>query len=394
MFNFNNRKIDYNKIISELIEAYSLLVDPQKIIAIAKGRILEYFDINDISFFEKDEEGNYSNKDLNINISKDSNLVSWLLNNNGRITIDDNSLNNYVNSELDKIETLNPQYIFPIIIHNNLVLITIINCEKLIKEDLEFIELVFKLTGLSYQNSIRLNRERQKLHKDYQQEKLATIGQMASSLAHEIKNPLTAIRSSVQFINKMSKEEEMGEISGTLIEEVDRINEITDSLLKFSKPIDLIMKKIDLSIIIDSVTKLYKTSLVEKNIKLEIDKNYEGNIFILGDKNSFKQVFTNFLVNSIHALENKEGNKNITIKLSNEKDIYLSLKWLDSGIGIDENRLEKIFEPFFTSKKLGTGLGLAIVKQILDQHQYKLKVSSKVGKGTKFEFEAKIIEKD
>ena len=88
------------------------------------------------------------------------------------------------------------------------------------------------------------------------------------------------------------------------------------------------------------------------------------------------------------------GNKNITIKLSNEKDIFLSLKWLDNGVGIDENRLEKIFEPFFTSKKLGTGLGLAIVKQILDQHQYKLKVSSKVGKGTKFEFEAKIIEKD
>lgn len=203
-----------------------------------------------------------------------------------------------------------------------------------------------------------------------QSEKLTVAGQLAAGIAHEIRNPLTAIKGFLQLME--AKLTDYKAYFGIITSEMDRIEIILSELLTLAKPQDMKFVKSDIEQILESVKTLIDTQALMNNI--EIITLYETNIFsIFCDENQLKQVFINFLKNSIEAMP--DGGK-ITIELRTHGIDKLKLLFIDEGSGIPDHILNRIYEPFFTTKETGTGLGLMISKQIIENHNGILHIRS------------------
>ncbi len=222
-----------------------------------------------------------------------------------------------------------------------------------------------------------------KLQKELRdKENLALIGEVVSSIAHSLSNPLNIISGNADFLlmSKKSGEPEQEELK-TIIDEATRITKSLRGLLNFSRPITVEKTQTDINLLIDEIIGKIKYSIGSKEIivKKSLDKALP-NINI--DKSQIEEVITNLVINAIQAFTAKGE---VTIKTrSNADSIYIDV--IDDGPGIPKENLEKIFRPFYTSKGFGkgTGLGLSIVKRIVDEHGGQVKVRSQIGKGTTF----------
>lgn len=191
-----------------------------------------------------------------------------------------------------------------------------------------------------------------------QKERFAHIGEMASVLAHEIRNPLGSIKGFAQYLNETTKDNKQKDALEIIIAESSRLEVLTDELLTYARPIELKLESINISSIVqDTIRKLvYDFKDINFIVKGKSEKN------INTDRDKIIQILINILNNSIDAIENKGS---ILIELEDsDKGVVISVK--DSGTGIKEEILEKIFNPFFTTKTKGTGLGLSIVKKLID----------------------------
>lgn len=198
----------------------------------------------------------------------------------------------------------------------------------------------------------------------YRADRLAAIGEMMAGVAHEIRNPLTAIKSLVQYLQEGSTEEERQEYYPIIVKEVDRVNKIIHELLYFSRPSHANALPTNLNQLVEETVILAKSIAKNTvNFYLKLEKDLP-NVEI--DPEQFKQVFLNILINSIQAMENT-GDITIESLLDREQGKVL-LHFSDTGTGIHEDKLEKVFDPFYTSKKEGTGLGMAVVQRIVTAH--------------------------
>lgn len=198
----------------------------------------------------------------------------------------------------------------------------------------------------------------------YRADRLAALGEMMASVAHEIRNPLTAIKSMVQYLQEGSTEEERQEFQPMIIKEVDRANKIIHELLYFSRPADANILKVDVNCLISQTIILVKNvSKHRVTFSLDLqDSLPDAEI----DPEQFKQVFLNILINSMQAME---GPGEIIVETAYDPDNQkIMLIFSDTGPGIDEQRIDKVFDPFFTTKKDGTGIGLAVVQRIVAAH--------------------------
>ncbi len=211
-------------------------------------------------------------------------------------------------------------------------------------------------------------------------EKLASLGVMAAGLAHEIKNPLVAIKTFADLFPKRYNDSEFREVYAKVLnEEIDRINNLVEQVLLFAKPQILKFEQVNLTELLNSTLTLLNFQFSDKKVK--IIKNLPNqDIIIKGDREKLKQVFINILMNSYEALNNKDGIIDITLT-ENENKIEVIIS--DNGTGIKKEIMNKIFDPFFTTKQKGTGLGLSIVLRIIEEHKGKIKVESNVNEGTK-----------
>ncbi|MFN4226582.1 MAG: ATP-binding protein [Candidatus Ratteibacteria bacterium] len=212
-------------------------------------------------------------------------------------------------------------------------------------------------------------------------EKLASFGVMAAGLAHEIKNPLVAIKTFVDLLpHRLNDNEFVNEYPKLLHQEIDRINHLIEQILLFSRPQITKMEYINLNEIIDSTIALMNFHSLNKSIRI-IKNIPKENVIIKGDREKLKQVFLNIFMNSFEAINNKkDGCIEVSLNQANEKvEIVIS----DNGCGIKKEIMDKIFDPFFTTKEKGTGLGLSIVLRILEEHKGKIKIESNLNQGTK-----------
>jgi signal transduction histidine kinase len=207
-------------------------------------------------------------------------------------------------------------------------------------------------------------------------DKLSTIGQIASGVAHEVKNPLSVIRSGLELLQDDVKTELIPE----MIEEVDRLDQTIQNFLQYARLKEVALEKGDLNEIIEAVLKLSSYQLKKGRIKVQLNLEKDLPPFWF-DRRLMKQVLLNLVLNAQEAM--KEGGEIIIKTAKRGKKISLSIK--DTGEGIERVQLKKIFDPFFTTKKEGTGLGLFIANSIIRQHCGEIKVESKKGEGTKFE---------
>lgn len=222
-----------------------------------------------------------------------------------------------------------------------------------------------------------------KLQKELREkENLALIGEVVSSIAHSLSNPLNIISGNADYLllNKKSGEPDYEELK-TIVDETTRITKSLRGLLNFSRPLTVEKTKTDINVLIDEIIANVKYSSGNKtvNIKKSLDKALP---MILIDKAQIEEVITNLVINAIQAFNT---NGEITVKTkANSSSIYIEV--IDDGPGIPKENLEKIFRPFFSSKGYGkgTGLGLSIVKRIIIEHNGSVKVQSQIGKGTTF----------
>lgn len=213
-------------------------------------------------------------------------------------------------------------------------------------------------------------------------EHLASIGRMAAAVAHEIRNPLSSIRGLAQYFtsNTKGKDPEEQVYAQTIIEESDRLNKVVSELLNYARPLELNIEEISIeSLFADAIRAVLPG--VEKN-GIEIEQNIDADVSVIqGDHDRLLQVLINLAQNSIAAMPDG-GKLSLQAKwLKDPQSILIAIE--DTGEGIPEDDIPRLFEPFFTTRTYGTGLGLAIVYKIIDAHSGKIIVESEEGKGTK-----------
>ncbi len=207
----------------------------------------------------------------------------------------------------------------------------------------------------------------------YNLEKLAAIGTMSAHLAHEIKNPLYSIKSNIEMLKTELVLPDDKKKNINLIEsEIDKLHKLMKDVLQYSKHKSLIFVEVNVSDMVEQIRELLNLNLEKRSIKL-INKIQD--ITIYGDYMNLRSVFLNLLENSIEAIEH-EGEIELTASKQNNIQCCIYIK--DNGCGIEN--LDKLFEPFFSSKSYGTGLGLPIVRKIMEMHNGKIKlITSKKG---------------
>lgn len=218
-------------------------------------------------------------------------------------------------------------------------------------------------------------------------EKLASIGQLAAGVAHEINNPLGTI---MLYSSMLRKDIEKGVCSNRniddlqlIIEEADRCKNIVSNLLNFARQGKLKISKVEPEKLIDEIIKSVSIKPELKDVFINVN-NQSNAAAIDGDKDQLKQVLLNVITNACEALEDSEV-KNVNINIQND-DHFITIDVVDSGCGIPEENIKKLFTPFFTTKKMGkgTGLGLAITYGIIKMHKGDIKVKSTLGHGSVF----------
>ncbi|MEF9475135.1 MAG: ATP-binding protein [Candidatus Mariimomonas ferrooxydans] len=208
-------------------------------------------------------------------------------------------------------------------------------------------------------------------------ERLAFIGELSALIAHELRNPLASLKASVEMLREGKvTDQHADQLMGIALSEVDRLNGIVTDFLFYAKPQRLNKSPFDLLRSLRDVITLLRSSKTDKT-NVKITENFSGELLAIADSGQLQQVFWNLGNNAMDAVS--EGGE-VIISAGKKHDV-LEVVFTDTGVGIDEEDIEKIFYPFFTTKEKGTGLGLAIAQRIAEGHGGKITVESR-GKGT------------
>ncbi len=211
--------------------------------------------------------------------------------------------------------------------------------------------------------------------------KWAFIGELSALIAHELRNPLASLKSSVEMLReKKVSGQQADHLMDIALSEMDRLNGIVTDFLLYAKPRQLVKSSFDLHQSLGNVITLLLSSKTEKE-NVKISKDLKGKLFITGDSKQLQQVFWNLGVNAVEAVFSSGE----VIISTEKKNNTLEIRFTDTGIGIGRENIDKIFYPFFTTKDNGTGLGLAIAQRITEEHGGKITVESRgAGTGTTF----------
>ncbi len=213
-----------------------------------------------------------------------------------------------------------------------------------------------------------------------QKEKWATIGELSSNIAHEIRNPLASLKGSIQMLRENSIPENYKDrLMEIALQEMDRLNRIITDFLTYSRPAPPELQKFDIHGLLDDTIELF-TNAEHDDSRAVIKKDYSGSIMVNADPQKLRQVFWNLGLNAMEAMA--EGGE--LLVSTQDEDTRVEIRFKDTGSGIEGDTVKKIFYPFFTTKEQGTGLGLAIAYRIIGEHNGILTVESVPGIGTTF----------
>jgi signal transduction histidine kinase len=270
-------------------------------------------------------------------------------------------------------------------------LVGMINLSHKFNKDIYSHEDIELLSTLANQMAIAIENAR--LYEDLKRSKsymrradrLASLGTLTAGLAHEIRNPLVAIKTFTQLLpERLNDEEFLNKFLGIASGEVDRIALLINELLEFAKPSEPKLELENITTILDGMILLISTEAKKKQIN--VIKNYALDLPpVQIDREQIKQVFLNILLNAIEATP-EDGS--ITVKtrsfMKPGGEPYIQIEFTDTGCGIPPEKLEEIFNPFFTTRSAGSGLGLSISHQIVEDHKGYIHVESELTKGSSF----------
>jgi two-component system sensor histidine kinase AtoS len=237
----------------------------------------------------------------------------------------------------------------------------------------------------------------EQLHAEEKQQfvnQMALVGQMAAGLAHEIKNPLAGVKVSLDVLaDELELAAEDKEVFARIVNEINRMEKLLKNLLNYARPPQPHFELIDLNRILEnSIKNVEMASSKKLDFAIHFEKNFATELPPIDiDSAQIQQVFLNIYLNAIDAME-AEGT--VTTITAMDGDDCVSIKISDTGKGISEASLEKLFTPFFTTKTKGTGLGLSICKRLVEQHGGSINVYSQIGCGTSFAITLPLTQKN
>jgi len=221
-----------------------------------------------------------------------------------------------------------------------------------------------------------------------QAEKSAVVGRLGSAIAHEIRNPLNYINLTLDHLRAKfapadaEKQKTFEKLTSQLKGEVARVNQLISDFLNYSRPAEPTLEPTDARKVVEDSLRLVEAEAEEKGITISVvEHEFVPNV--LADAEFLRSVFNNLFINAVQAMEPNGGK--LCVKIShNDAAKAVEFEISDTGNGIPEENIRKIFEPYFSTKETGTGLGLAIVHKIIDMHGGSIEVESKEREGTKF----------
>lgn len=393
---------DYKQVFIDFNKSLKLISDKLLLINNTITRINELADPKHVHFFIANPDTNLydlaATTWLTNNLSKlvfrnNESLVKWLKLNETHLIISRQPEYASIFSANDWkiIEILECHIVFPLKVMNTLNGMVLLGPKKnnpgkkYTSDEIEMISILLDNAALAIENISFYDEQKESLKKMYRADRLAVIGQLAAGAAHEIRNPLTTIRSTIQYLGKDIQNPAKQQMALQLLTEVDRINEIIKGLLSFSRQNEPALETVDLKSILEQTISLISNTALNKGISINLEYQV-ADITLTADGNQLKQVFLNIVLNAVEAIE-----KNGEIKVEvTRKDIadgpkrtsYFVIRINDNGKGISAENSEKVFDPFFTTKSEGTGLGLSICYGIIHKHNGEIEINSELNKGT------------
>lgn len=394
--------VELKQLLSEFNRSLMLIVDKQLLISNFLSKVNQITPVQGIFLFLPDENTEkykmqgLEDKNVSYFMGRGK-LMNWLaVNERPLVVSESSSLLSYFSEEERKLlSRLNAELVYPLNVMNRISGILVmgkkVNGKEFDKKELELLSLLFGQAAFAIEHASLYEIQRDRLKRMYRTDRLAVLGELAAGAAHEIKNPLTSIRSTIQYLsNDFDVESEKGQMMHELLNETERINKIVQGLLSFARPSELNSMEVNLEQLINQTLLLVNNTLKKQRIEVEFEYFTEQTT-IMGDAEQLKQVCLNIILNAVEAMKENDESHPRTLYISMEEgtliDVrsrYLLISFEDTGKGIDEEDIENVFNPFFTTKEEGTGLGLAICFGIINRHKGELEVRSTLGKGTCF----------
>lgn len=328
-----------------------------------------------------------------------------VIQNRETLVVPDLEKNHYLKT-LNKEDYLQKTFISAPLIYKNEVLGVLHVCgkktpEPFTQKDVSVVMNIVRMGAITLENALLLEQALKRAaeletaygelkdmqDKLIQSEKLKAIGQLASGVAHEMRNPIGIIMQGVSYLEQITPPESKDTVETlTMVKDsAQRADRIVTSLLDYSRATKLELREERLDAIIDNSLNLVKTELKEISVVKELQNDLPA---LMVDKNKMMQIFINLFVNAAHAMPDG-GQLTIRgfaseVRETGERVVVVEVE--DTGTGISEENLKKIFDPFFTTKGAGkgTGLGLSLCQNIIDMHKGRIEASSELNKGTKF----------
>jgi signal transduction histidine kinase len=250
--------------------------------------------------------------------------------------------------------------------------------EALSADQTAFLDSLMPQAGIALENALLYKEQRERYRRMLRADRLATIGELAAGAAHEIRNPLTSIKSSLQYLESRCREETEKKLLGVALRETDRIDETLAALLSFSRPSEIRKEPCDLVGLLEESVALVSLQARAKGVDVRTSIP-PAPVVVEADGSQLKQVFLNVFLNAVQAME---GGGVLSVEALRFESGRPLIRVTDTGPGIPEEALDKVFDPFFTTKKGGTGLGLSICYTIVKAHGGEIEVRSRLGEGT------------
>jgi len=401
ILHFFRKPTESDNLLAEFEDTLMLIVDPEQLTNNLLSKLKELISVEKtfvylvnqsessrtFSLVDKVSEGASRLPELTIN----SKIAQWFRANRQILFFEgDKEVINYLSSELQPFLDLSVNLAFPLISMDRLIGIVFLHIsqEPLNKIQIANLQVLGKQAGLAFENALLFKERLRQNERMFRAEQLATMGQFAAGIAHELRNPLTAIRSTIQYLaSDFAGDTDQRKLANDILDEVDRLNNIVGNLLSLAQPAVSNPEEVDISQEIEHCLNFIKAKAKSQNVKLQTD--FENNLpKLIFDPAELRQLLLNVVMNALQAMP-KGGTLSIkTHQLTDGGPGYTSgfnrllIQVEDEGAGIASDLHDKVFEPFFTTKAGGTGLGLAICNSIVKRYNGDIWVKKAKSGGT------------
>jgi signal transduction histidine kinase len=398
---FFRKSAQSEKLLTEFEDSLMLIVDPEQLTNNLLSKLKELISVEKVFVYLANQSESSRTFSLVDKVSEDasrlpdlalnSRIAQWFRANRQLLFFEgDKDVINYLSLELQPFLDLSINLAFPLISMDRLIGIVFLYSLQGPLNEVQVLnlEVLGKQAGLAFENALLFKERLRQNERMFRAEQLATMGQFAAGIAHELRNPLTAIRSTVQYLeSEFDQGSDQRKLAHDILDEVDRLNNIVGNLLSLAQPAESNPEEIDICQELERCVSFVEAKARSQNVRLETDCK-EDLPKLTFDSAELRQVLLNVMMNGLQAMP--EGGT-LLIKVrspaegtpdpaSGGEKMLIQIE--DEGPGVPSDLLQKVFVPFFTTKTSGTGLGLAICNSIVKRYNGEIWIAEAKGGGT------------